>query len=492
MKYSVGIDIGTSACKTVIIDTLGDIVASASKEYFAREEDGNAFQNPNDWFNAVIETINHACKNGGIDPKDICAVGCTGQAQSSTFLDREGNSLGESLLWFGSTAVEKTEAVAKKFAGKFEDHCHMGLATTRTLSKLFWILENDPGRWEKTDKVLFTSAYIVYRLTGEIIADSSNITLSSLNDVATNQWCDELVEQFIQDKEKLPSPVIGSEQIAGKTTEKIARLTGIPKGTPVIAGCADVTAECYALNLCGKSQLKLRLGSCGAANAVFDGSSFVDDRKICSPYLSDKGKFLGRYTMACARSVKYARDTFFSELEKNDHAYEIMDSEAVQSPRGAKGLLFHPFLNGEDHPYHDPLLKAKLVGMDTTQNRGDIVRAVYEGVSFSLRDMIESEPYFDDLHQILFVGGGTLSKVWLPLLADVLGRPGVVPVYGDASFGVGLMAGDAVGILDGCAAAERSKAMGKQVDYDPSAHEFYNERFEKYKKLALIEKGILW
>lgn len=490
MKYIVGIDIGTSSCKTVLVDLHGTVVSSAVKEYATRVEGTNAFQHPDIWFLALCDTVQSACGNG-ISPRDIVAVGCTGQAQTTTFLDESGRVLRDSPLWFGMGAIEITEAAAEKHRKLFRRYCHMDLSTQRTLGKIIWLKENDPGNWKKTDKILFTSAYIVYRLTGELIADTFNLTSSCMNDVHTNQWSDEILNLFEIEKERVPYPAVNPNTVVGKITKSAAEETGLPQGIPVIAGCSDVASECYSVNISG-NQLKLRLGSAGAANAVFDKAKFTGDTSVCTPYLTDDKYLMGRYTTACARSVKWVRDMFFPHLPRNDYAYSLMDREAINSPLGASGMVFHPFLNGEDSPYYNSKLRGKIVGINLDHTRGDILRAVYEGVSYSLRDMLMSEPNFQSIKEIIYVGGGTRSRVWMPILANILGMNGVIPIYSDAAYGVALQAATGAGIFDGYIAADKSKKNGIVMSFEPMKHKIYEEHFQRYKQLALIEKGILW
>lgn len=487
MNYSVGIDVGTSSCKTVIVDENGEIVGSATQDYETMSNaQGGAFQDPMDWYSSAISTLNKACKSAEIDPKAISVVGCSGQMQGATFLGKDGSILRNSMIWHDMTSNEETRELNKNYSEMFLKHCKFLCTTPLSISKLVWVKKNQPKIWEQLDKFTFTSSFITYKLTGRIVADISNIGFSGLNDVESNNWCWELADAAGIEHSKFPE-LLKCDEIIGKISAQASTETGLSEGIPVIAGCGDVSAECYGLGIAGKDQLKLRLGSASAANAVFLKSTYTGNRDRIFPHVSPDYITLGGYTRACARPVKWLRSTMFADQPQFDKTYDFMDREGSLSPLGANGVIFHPYFSGDGEPYGNADLRAKFTGITAGHTRGDFVRAVYEGVSFAIRDMLEAVPELWNLKEIVYVGGATKSPLWFNILVDILGKDGIIPKYGDASYGVALLAADSVKLFSGSDAAEHSKQTGRQVKHNHENHQKYSMIFKQYKRYALLE-----
>ena len=485
MDYVAGIDIGTGACKTVIIDADGEVKAEAAKEYCAKVNGEHADMDPMEWWKAAAETLRISCHAAGIDPSKIVSVGVSGQMQGCTFIGKDGKPSRDSMLWYDLAPAAESRALNEKYGDLFKRHCCMPSVPSLTGSKIKWVMNHQPDIWAKTDKFLFASSFITYLLTGVIAVDRSNLGLSGLNDVRANGWSAELIAATGVAQDKFP-PLLDSLDFVGKVTQNAASFTGLRAGTPVIAGCGDASAECFSVNIAGRSEIKLRLGSAAAVNAVIPIEWLGAKAASATPYITDGMVTIGNYTKGCALSVKWVRDTFFSELPKVDSSYESMDQEASGVALGSRGIIYHPYLNGENAPYYDAELRAKFTGIHSSARRGEFVRAAYEGVSFSIRDMIENDQGLREMDAVIFCGGGTKSRVWLPILADVLGKSGVVPKSADAAFGVALMAAQSAGLLDGAKAADKSRAAGILVSYSQENHEQYTAIFKRYLSLARV------
>ena len=485
MEYICGIDIGTAGCKTVLLDQSGAVVSGHSREYFTRTSDAMTDMDPMDWWKAVVETLKTACETAGIQPSQISAVGCSGQMQGCTFIGQDGRPVRNSMLWFDMSCKEETAWLTSEYGEIFRRNCTIPPTTALTVSKIRWTMAHEPESWVKTKKILFASGFITYMLTGCISADRSNIGLSGLNNVDNNSWAGEILNIAGIEVSKLPD-LFDCEEVVGKVTREAAQQTGLREGIPVIAGCGDATGECYSVNIENRQELKLRLGSAAAANAVVP-REWLRNGKVSRGLPYNKSSCsIGGYTKACAFSVKWVRDVFFSELPKEDASYDLMDKEAENKPLGSGGILFHPYLNGENAPYFNTELRAKFTGIRGTARRGDFLHAVYEGTAFSIMDMIESVPALTEMRTLILCGGGVKSRVWLQVIVDVLGRNGVVPKSADASFGVALMAGQAIGMFNAGKAADRSRAEGSEVTFNPEKHHAYTDHFKRYREIAQI------
>lgn len=487
MNYTVGIDIGTSSCKTVVVDMEGEIVASASQDYLTKTNaSGGAVQDPMDWYRAALDTLKQCAHRSKIDLHKVVAVGCSGQMQGATFIGSNGNVLTDSMIWHDMTPINETKQLNRKHKDLFLKHCNFPCTTALSVSKLVWIKHNQPQLFEKLDKFLFAPSFITYQLTGTMVSDISNLGYSGLNSVEENDWSKELL-QTAGIPERILPPLHNCNDIVGTVSSVAAKQSGLLEGTPVIAGCGDGPAECYSVGIEGKNQLKIRLGSASSINAVFLKSEYSGPKNLAFPHISKDYIALNTYTAACARSVKWLRETMYCDRPQTDETYVLMDGEGSTSPLGAHGILYHPYLSGDGNPYSNPDLRAKFTGINAGHMRNDFVRAVYEGVSLGIRDALEAIPVMWTLPEAVYVGGGTKSALWMQILVDILGKDGTIPKYGDASYGIALLAGDAVGLLDGVEAAEKSKKNGRRLQHNPEHHAAYQAIYERYKRYAFLE-----
>jgi len=238
MKYVVGIDIGTSGCKSILVDEKGNVVGVASKEYNATlGANGYAAQDPDDWYQAFIVTLHQLCSENGVDLKDIVALSATGQMQGCTFIGKDGNSVRDSLLWYDTSPDKEVTQFNDKYEEIFRRNCNMSSTTSLTGSKIKWVMNHEPETWKSVDKFTFAPCYITYRLTGRLSVDTNNLGLSGLNSVKNNSWSKELID------------------ITGIEEEKIPELTG----------CFDVLGNNVLFQCC--------LSGSMAANAFFASSS---------------------------------------------------------------------------------------------------------------------------------------------------------------------------------------------------------------------------
>ncbi len=485
MEYILGIDIGTSGCKCVLLNSQRDPKLSKLKEYSPIVDvDGTAEQDPSDWYNAVLTCLKDFREMDDIDLKQIIAIGITGQMQGITLIGTNGEPVRNSILWNDIRTVAETNELNNKFGDAFIRNIGFPVTPALSVSKIKWLEKHEPESWTKTDKFTFAPNYISFKLPGRITADENNITLSGLNSAKNNSWSEELVEICEIEKDKIPE-LTGCFDIVGKTTEKAAGETGLMPGVPVVAGGGDASVESYSAGISAQSKLKIRLGSASALNMVvqIDGSKDLD----VWPGIRDVTRnclLIGKYTTACALSVKWIRDVFYSEKGTKSDTFSLMDSEAETVPLGSNGLLYHPYLAGESAPYDNPGLRAKFNGINAGHRRKHFLRAAYEGVSFSIRDVIDSTKEFQDAEELIFIGGGTKSRLWISILADVLGKGGVIPEYCDAAYGAALMAGEGTDIVDSLAKIESNMKSSAKVSFDPENHAAYNDIFKRYMEFA--------
>jgi xylulokinase len=481
MKYVLGFDIGTSSAKGVVLDENGAVVAESSCDYEPLvSSDGMSEQNPQDWYNACIHIIKSIEKAGLIDIKQIKAVSVAGQMQGITLIDETGNSVRNSILWNDIRCNAQVDALSDEIKAAIEDKTMLLPNPALTVGKIEWLKVHEPENWNKTYKFLYASNYIAFKLTGRMFTDKNNICFSGLNDLKQNCWSQELIDLLKIEKEKVPD-LVDSFDVIGALSKQAALETGLPQGVPVIAGGGDGGAECYAVGIAGTRKMKIRLGTAADLYMVIHSDQFRDVkqwpgiRSVLSDYL-----MVGSYTKACAMSVKWLRDVFYSEMPKTSETYSLMDADGKKTALGADGLIYHPYLMGENAPYFNANLRAMFHGISAGHNRSHFVRAVYEGVAFSLLDVIKKMDVFSTCESVVLLGGGTKSELWLSILTDVLGMNAQIPKQCDAAYGAALIAGEGANIFKADRIIEESIKKSKKIFYNAYNHQKYLEIFERY------------
>jgi len=484
MNCVLGIDIGTSACKLVLLDEKGNHILTKSQELFPiTKSDGTVEQDPNEWYQTTISCLQSMQQIDKIDLHSICAIGVTGQMQGITLIDKNNEPVRNSILWNDIRCEKETAALKSKHQDYIEKTTGYPLSTGLTVSKIHWLKNHEPENWEKTYKFMYASNFISFKLTDRISTDENNICQSGLSDIRKNDWSQELIELCGVEKDKIPE-LLGCFDIVGKVTKKAAKETGLKEGTVVVAGGGDSGAESYSISLADTDRMKIRLGTAADMNVVFHADKIKQDqwrgfRDVMRNYV-----LFSAYTRSCAFSIKWARDLFYSEFPSAEETYILMDKEANTVPLGSEGLIYYPYLYGEASPYFSSTITAKFLGMNGGMKRRHFVRAAYEGVTFSIRDVIRCTPQFDFVKQFVFVGGGTKSRLWISILADVLGNDAIVPKNCDAAYGAALIAGDGAKIWEGKVMANRNMQDCTIIHCNEENHLKYNEIFDRYLEFA--------
>jgi len=275
-------------------------------------------------------------------------------------------------------------------------------------------------------------------------------------------------------------------------SSKASKETGLPKDLPVVMGGSDSTIETLAIGLYNDKQCKIRLGTSGALSTIVDHLT-RSHQYYCWSYLMPNLLMIDLNTRSCAQSVQLGKDLFFQQNPAYySSIYQIMMDEAKISPIGSKGLIFHPYLLGEDAPYWDSRLQGNLFGLNVSHQRSDIIRAIYEGTAYALKDAFS---VFGEIAQgfreYIFVGGGVKNHLWLSIVADVFGVKGLIPTHTDAAFGAAMVAGIGSGIFSSLEEAiGKCVRIEKTIDFSPEKHNSYKYFYKKYKKITQLIRYI--
>jgi len=491
MKYALGIDVGTSGTKTVLFDENGRKIASATVEYpLFQPHNGWAEQNPLDWWNASAETTAEVMKKSGVDKNDVVGVGISGQMHGLVMLDADNRVLRPSIIWCDQRTAEECRDIEAAVGRKRLIEITANPALTGfTASKILWVKKHEPEIYAKCAHILLPKDYIRLMLTGEYATEVSDASGMQLLDVPNRCWSDEVLEKLGIEK-RLLGKVYESCEITGTVTAEAAERCGLAVGTPVVGGAGDNAAAAVGEGVVSDGRAFTTIGTSGVVFAHTDSIQIDPEGRVHTFCCAVPGAWhVMGVTQAAGLSLHWLRDTVCTEEirqaeEKGVDPYVIMDSEAEASPIGANRLLYLPYLMGERTPHLDPDCRGCFIGLSAMHTRGDITRAVLEGVCYSLKDCLG---VLDGMgvkpENMRVCGGGGKSRFWCKMLADVYGIP-VLTVESDEgpALGVAILAMVGAGLYptvkDACDAIVRIRS---ELASEPENTARYGAVYSVYK-----------
>lgn len=493
MEYLLGIDIGTSGTKTVLFDTQGGVVASKTVEYpMQQPQNGWAEQDPADWWQAVCEGIRSVLQQSGIDAKAVRGVGLSGQMHSLVMLDQDNQVLRPSILWCDQrTAAECEEIYQRVGKARYIEITANPALTGFTAGKILWVRNHEPEIYAKCRHILLAKDYIRFQLCGVYATEVSDASGMGLLDVPNRCWSDEVLSKLEIDRALL-AKVYESPEVTGTIRAQAAALTGLAEGTPVVGGAGDNAAAAVGTGVVEDGKAFATIGTSGVVFAHTSELSIDPQGRVHTFCCAVPGAWhVMGVTLAAGQSLKWYRDQFCgldcAEAEKQGvDPYVLLDREAEKVPIGSNRLIYLPYLMGERTPHLDPDCRGAFVGLSGMHTRYDLLRAVMEGVTFSLRDCAE---ILRSMHvqptQILACGGGGTSPLWRQMLADVLGCQVATTVSKEGpALGVAILAGVGAGVYasveEGC-----RKLIGVNAPQAPIAENVktYESFYQVYRAL---------
>ena len=484
----LGLDIGTGGTRAVLVDISGKLIASASAEHepFRSPYPGWAEQDPEDWWRAAQQAIREVLAVSGAK---VDAVGLTGQMHGAVMLDAEGNVLRPSLIWCDTRTDEECEWLHRTIGRErlIELTANPALPNF-TLTKLLWVRKHQPEIFARIAHVLCPKDYVRYRLTGVYAMDVQEASGTLLLDVAHRRWSKEVAEAAGIPEAWLPQ-LFESPEVCAKISDSGAAATGLAAGTPVVAGAGDQGAGAVGMGILEPGSVSATIGTSGvvfAATAAPTRDSLGRLHTFCHA-VPGRWHVMG-VTQAAGLSLRWLRDTIAPGA-----SYDTLTAEATNVPAGSDGLLWTPYLLGERTPHLDPHARAAFVGLTASHTRGHLVRAVLEGVAYSLKDTFT---LFAELgipvKGVRLGGGGARSPLWREIQAAVYGyKSDILVAEEGAAFGAALLAGvGAKGWPDLDAACRSAIKVAQQIDPPPSAVQRYAEGYKGYRKVYPALKGI--
>jgi xylulokinase len=486
----LGIDVGTGGTRAVIVDERGTILASATEEHeaFASPEMGWAEQNPDDWWRAAKIAIGKAIAQGDFTKEQIKSVGFSGQMHGAVMLDREGGVVRPALIWCDVRTEKQCQDLMQKIGWEklIQLTCNPPLANF-TLTKLLWTRDNEPDNWSRVRSVMLPKDYVRFKLTGERATDVADASGTLMLDVARRRWSSEALRATEINASYLPA-LYESQQVCGQISANGAEATGLAAGTPVVAGAGDQAAGAVGMGIVEPGAVSATIGTSGVVFAATD-EPLRDSRGRLHTFchaIPNRWHVMG-VTQAAGLSLRWFRDHFLTALERNGgDAYNTLAREAATAPPGCDGLLWAPYLMGERTPHLDPNARGALVGLTASHTRAHFIRAILEGVAFSLKDTFT---IFSEMgvpvNRIRLGGGGARSIWWRQIQADVYGREvEILEAEEGAAYGAAILAGVGATIWrsvdDACNSVLKVKA---RVRPDPGSMTVMDHSYAAYRRL---------
>ena len=481
MKYLIGIDIGTSGTKSVLFNTDGRAIASATEEYpIYHPKNGWAEEEPADWWNATCKTLKKLTDK--VDPKDIVGLGLSGQMHSLVILDENSRVIRPAILWCdqrtGEECCEIEEIVGKE---RLIEITANPALTGFTASKLMWIKKHEPENFGRISHILLAKDYIRFMLTGEYATDVSDASGMQLLDVGKRCWSREVCEKLGIDMSKLAA-VYESPELTGRVTREASALTGLPVGMPVAGGAGDNAAAAIGMGVWREGKAFTTVGTSGVVFAPTDRPIIDPDGRVhtfCAA-VPNTWHVMG-VTQAAGMSLNWIRRTALS-----NRSYREIDVECAKLPIGSEKLIYLPYLMGERTPWLDDNARGVFFGLSALHSEYHMARAVMEGVSFSLNDSLEILKGMNiEVSDMALCGGGGKSGFWRQMLADVYAIP-VKRMESDegAALGAAILGGCAAGVYSSVGEACEVIARVEEVTEPCSeSHVEYKKYYAVYKNL---------
>ena len=463
-RCTIGIDIGTSACKVLALSEDLEVVAETSLRYETRiPKPGWAEQDPNDWWGAAFMCLKSISKTLNEKNVKVSGIGLTGQMHSLVLLDNEGNVLRPAILWSDQRNQEQCARAINKLGGLdvLIRLIKNGLPTGVTLGKILWVMENEPEIFSKAAKFLLPKDFVRYKLTQSFATDVSDASGTHLFDIKRKKWSDEIIDALGIPENILPDDVVESCEISGYVLSDICRELGWNNDVPVVGGGADVIVQATCSGAVSPDKLGIIVGTAGIVAMTVENIDVISNSEgILQLYCSvipDKWMLYG-CTLAAGSSMEWLRTTLCDMEEAvakfmEKSVYEVISEEASRSSAGSGGIFYLPFLSGERAPYLDPNARGVFIGLNLKTRKHDIIRSVMEGVTYSLRsvaDKLMEEIKGSGIHfkEVYLTGGGALNPLWRQIFANVFGKEIKVLKYSEkgGAFGAAVLAGIGAGM----------------------------------------------
>ena len=482
--YYIGVDLGTSALKLVMMKGNGELVKTVSKEYplyFPRS--GWSEQNPTDWFSAVKEGLKElaACTD-----EKIAGISFGGQMHGLVILDKDDNVLRPAILWNDGRSTEETDYLNNVIGKEKLSKLTANIAFAGfTAPKILWVKNNEPEIFAKISKIMLPKDYISYMLSGSFSTDYSDASGMLLLDVKNKKWSKEMIDICSISEDMLPK-LYESYEVVGAIKPELAKELGLNDDIKIIAGAGDNAAAAIGTATVGEGACNISLGTSGTV--FISSKNFgVDSFNALHSFAHADGNY---HLMGCMLSAASCNKWWMEEILKTkDFAKEQNNIDNL----GENNVFFLPYLMGERSPHNDPAARGTFVGMSMDTKREDMTLAVFEGVTFALRDSLEvARSLGIKIERTMICGGGAKSPLWKKLVANILNVEVDVPVSEEGpGFGAAILAAVGCGEYESVEDAAKSVIKIKEkIKPEADLVVKYEEKYQKFKKIYPALKDV--
>jgi len=481
----LGLDVGTSGVKAILVAPDGAVEGAATIPLtLATLEPGWAEQDPEAWWTATIGAIHGVCAQR--PDARVAAVGISGQMHSSVFLDRGGRVIRPALLWCDGRTTAECAEITTRAGGesRLRDWVRNPALEGFTLPKVLWLRNHEPEAYARLATVLLAKDFIRFRLTGALATEPSDASGTLMFDPAGMRWSDELLDAVGVPRTLLPD-VGGSSEVLGRVRADAAAATGLLGGTPVVGGGADNACGAAGVGVIAPGEAVASWGTSGTVLAP-TAQPLVDPglRAHTFCHVAPATWYLMGVVLSAGGAFGWYRENFARELTESGAAHARLDEEAAGVARGADGVTFLPYLQGERTPHRDAAARGAFLGLSLAHTRAHLTRAVLEGVCFALRDSLSILRELGlSPEQLLLTGGGARSAFLRRLQAEVYGLPvSTVNREEGPAYGAALLAAVGAGVFPDLAAAAAATLVRAPAERpDPDAHRAYERPYARFR-----------
>jgi xylulokinase len=495
MSFVLGIDLGTSSVKAILVSEGGEIIASSSQGYpIYSPHPGWTEQDPEEWWESTIRAVRASIHQSHIKPSQIKAVGLSGQTHGTVLVGKNLLPLRKAIIWMDQRSIAQTQWLQQSIGKRLSRITGLPIATGFMAPSLLWIRENESGIWKKIYQFLLPKDYIRLKLTGNLASDVTDAGGTLLLDTGKRKWSPETLQK-LEIPASFAPPLYESCQVTGKITKKAAKEISLKEGTPVSGGGADQIMGAVGNGIVEPGRVACSIGTGGLVVTSMDHPQVAPEKGLHTIPHAIAGKWvLMGAILSGGSSLSWFYKQVISAKEKTlkgENSYRSLFREVLPSPAASKGLIFLPYLKGERTPYLDPQARGAFIGLSLQHNRRDLTRAIMEGVVFALRQSLEKFKELGiEITSVITWGGGAKNKLWRQIQADIFNVPILIsPTQEGSAYGAAVTAAVSIGIFSSIKEAckewirikEKILPNPKNVAVYDRAYHIYRNLYPKLK-----------
>ncbi|MEE1199116.1 MAG: xylulokinase [Christensenellales bacterium] len=492
-RLLVGLDVGTSGAKCIVSDEDGQIIAASTQEYpLYTPRPGWAEQHPSDWWDAVVRGLKAILSHPDVQKDRITGISFSGQMHGLVALDQGNQVIRPAFLWCDQRTQAQCDRITRQAGGVdgLLTYTNNRMLTGYTGGKLLWLQEHEPEHFARMKVFVCPKDYIRFRICGEIATDVSEASGTGFFDTRNRRWNDDLIRLAHLDRSIFPEAHESVEQ-AGVVTEEAAAQTGLPRGLKVYYGGGDAVIQTTGSGLVKPGILGVVIGTAGNVSMGLD-RFYPNPNSDLQMFCNNQPGLWHAFgcPLTSGGAYRWYRDELCQHASAAAQAsgrnvYELMGEEAAQSPPGANGVIFTPYLTGERCPYPDPNARASFYGLSLNTRRADLTRSVMEGVTYSLKQIIDIFASFCPCEKVYASGGGSASALWRQMMADIFNLP-VCTMSASSeggAYGAVMVAGVGAGIWKSLEEACSIVKVETEIDPIVANQPAYRDSYELYAQL---------